>query len=36
MIYEFVTVSDPITFIAENDAIAWMVASLLGEKLKEQ
>jgi hypothetical protein len=31
MIYEFITVSDPITFIAESDAIAWMVASLLGE-----
>ena len=30
MIYEFVTISDPITFIAESDAIAWMVASLLG------
>jgi hypothetical protein len=31
MIYEFVTVSDPITFIAENDSIAWIVASLLAE-----
>ena len=31
MIYEFVTVSDPITFTAESDSIAWMVASLLGE-----
>jgi hypothetical protein len=31
MIYEFITVSDPITFIAESDAVAWMVATLLGE-----
>jgi hypothetical protein len=31
MIYEFITVSDPITFIAESDAVAWTVASLLGE-----
>jgi hypothetical protein len=31
MIYEFITISDPITFIAENDSIAWMVASLIGE-----
>jgi hypothetical protein len=31
MIYGFITVSDPITFIAESDSIAWMVASLLGE-----
>ena len=33
MIYEYVTVSDPITFIAKNDAIAWITASLLGEGL---
>jgi len=33
MIYKYVTVSDPITLIAENDAIAWITASLLGEGL---
>jgi hypothetical protein len=31
MIYEFITTSDPMTFVAESDAIAWMAASLLGE-----
>jgi hypothetical protein len=31
MIYAFITVSDPMTFIAESDAVAWIVASLLGE-----
>jgi hypothetical protein len=29
MIYEFITPSDPITFIAENDSIAWITAALL-------
>jgi hypothetical protein len=33
MVYEYVTVSDPITFIAENDAIAWITATLLGQGL---
>jgi hypothetical protein len=31
LIYEFITPSDPITFVAENDAIAWMTAALLAE-----
>jgi len=33
MIYEYVTVSDPITFVAKNDEIAWITTSLLGEGL---
>lgn len=30
-VYEFVTPSDPITFLAENDKIAFLVAIFLGE-----
>jgi hypothetical protein len=30
MIYEFITPSDPITFVAENDTVAWFVAVFIG------
>jgi hypothetical protein len=31
MIYEFITGGDPITFIAESDAVAWVAVSLLAK-----
>jgi hypothetical protein len=31
MIYEFTTPSDPITFVAANDSIAWATAALAGQ-----